>query len=61
MFILKYCKHVPVKSTADQQFPNPSGPLSKPVPPLRQPKAVANVSKARDGYQAMGPQIIYLW
>ena len=61
MFNLKYCKRVPVKSTADQQLPDPSGPLSNPVPPLRQPKAIANVLKVRDGCQAMGPQIVYLW
>ena len=47
MLILKYCKYVPVKSTADEPLPKPSDPLSKPVPPLRPPKSIEKALKSR--------------
>ena len=40
---------MPVKATMDEQLPDPSGPLSKPVPSLRPPKTIANVLKEKDG------------
>ena len=51
-----------MKSTADEQLPDPSGPLSKPVSPLRPPKAIVNVSKVKHSASSTrphGPWIIY--